>query len=135
MKGQISAEMLISVGVVVAFTVPVLLLLISLSQFGFERSATLQADATAKSIAENVNEVYIQGANAKRAIFLNLPTGTKTVKVDNKEVSIRLAIGGGYYEASAPVFVPADRFEINEKSGVYAVSMFNDGSKVILSGS
>ena len=81
MKGQSSLELLVTVGIVMAFTVPVLFLLLSLTSVGYENTAKAQADASTRSLAETMNFVYAQGDGAKKVLLLNVPASTEEIYV------------------------------------------------------
>lgn len=106
LKAQISLEMLMTLGIVLAFTVPVVALLFSLSQAGLEKTATVQAEAGARTLADAVNEVSLEGTYAKRTVFLNLPAGTRNVSVRNSEVSVAIETSSGAYDAVSPLLTP-----------------------------
>ena len=61
MKGQASMELLITIAVVLAFSMPVILLFLSLSEFGLEKASLAQADSAARKLSDNINDVYSQG--------------------------------------------------------------------------
>lgn len=133
LKGQSSMELLVTFGVVLAFTVPVLLLLLSVSQFGFERSAVVQAQATAKLISDNINEVYLQGDGAQRVLLVNLPANTRFLNVTSTEVIIVTEISSGNYEAASPIFANmSQKFSFQEKSGLFPLSVVMEGGQVVL---
>lgn len=107
MRAQMSLELLITLGMVIAFTVPVVLLLFSMSQAGLESTALVQAEADAKTLSDSINEAYAEGPGAKRTVFLNLPVSTKKIMVANNEVTIVVDTSAGEYHAVAPFFAKA----------------------------
>ena len=48
-KAQASIELMVTLGVVLAFTIPVIFLLFSITSVGYENAAVAQADASARS--------------------------------------------------------------------------------------
>ena len=103
MKGQMSLEVLITLGLILSFSIPVLFLLLSVSQVGYETSSLLQADAAAGILSDSINDIYSQGPGAKRSLSLNVPTNTDSVIILENEVIIRLRTSSGYYDAVAPL--------------------------------
>jgi uncharacterized protein (UPF0333 family) len=105
MKGQSSLEVLVTVGIILAFTIPVVFLLLSLTSVGYEKTATAQADASARSLADTMNFVYAQGPGAKKVMLMNVPASTQEVFAENGEVVIRIKIaGGGTIDEVSPTF-------------------------------
>ena len=104
MKGQSSLEVLITVGVVLAFTVPVLFLLLSLTSTGYQQTTTTQADASARSLADVMNFVYSQGPGASQTILLNVPASTTDIFAANGEVVVRIKTAAGTSDEVAPTF-------------------------------
>ncbi len=107
MRAQVSLELLITVGIILAFTIPVVLLLLSISQIGYETSTLAQADASAKTLADNINEMFIQGLGAKKFITIAFPINTQSISIQGKEVVIKLKTSNGDYEAASPIFANA----------------------------
>ena len=98
MKGQSSLELMVTVGVVIAFTIPVLFLLLSVTSIGYEDMAKAQADAASRSLADTMNSVYAQGNDSQREILLNVPPSTELVRVvetaEGAEVIITIRTSG-----------------------------------------
>jgi len=136
LRGQISLELLITLGIIIAFTVPIVFLLLSVTSVGYEKAARDQADASARSLSDTINIVYAQGNGAKRIILLNLPSSTDQLKVSASEVSVIIKISSGTYEGVSPVFGNVETFDLsgaNKKTGLFAVSVENVKGKVRLS--
>jgi hypothetical protein len=102
MKGQSSLELMVTLGVVIAFTVPVIFLLLSANSIGYEDTSKAQADATARSLADTVNTVYAQGPGAQREVLVNVPPTTESLYISGGEVVLRLKTSGGRFEAVSP---------------------------------
>ncbi len=130
MKGQISMEMLITVGMVLAFTLPIVLFLFTATSSSYEETTKAQADAAARVLSDVINEVYSQGSGAKKTIALNLPSSTKTISVKNGEVIVVIS-SGAVYTATYPVFAEIDDFDLSiNKGGLQRFEIINDGSTV-----
>ena len=130
MKGQSSLELLVTVGVVVAFTIPVLFLLFSVTSVGYEDTARAQADASSRTLSDAVNSVYSQGPGAQRLILLNTPGSTEEVYIYKGEAVVRMRTSSGVYEAAYPVIVDGDLSSIGSKSGLFVVVVENDAGRV-----
>ncbi|MFH1520893.1 MAG: hypothetical protein ABID61_04560 [Candidatus Micrarchaeota archaeon] len=125
MKGQSSFELLISFGVVLAFTVPVLFLLLSVTSIGYEDASKAQADATARTLADTMNSVYAQGPGAQREILLNAPVSTQDIYVSNGEVVVRIKTANGDFDAVAPTIakIHSSPDSIGSKTGLFRVTV------------
>jgi uncharacterized protein (UPF0333 family) len=108
MKGQSSLEVLITVGVVLAFTVPVLFLLLTLTSMGYQQTAAAQAGASASSLADVMNFVYSQGPGASEAILLNVPASTVDIYAANHEAVVSIKTASGVSDEVAPTFAEID---------------------------
>ena len=123
-RGQVSLEMLITVAAVIAFTIPVLFLLLSVSSVGHENAAKDQADATARTLADSINIVYSQGPDAKRTVLLNLPGSTESLNVTANEVIVRVKLSSGTYEAASPFFGKiGNTYFVDKRSGLFPVEL------------
>ncbi|NYZ77468.1 hypothetical protein H0O02_04105 [Candidatus Micrarchaeota archaeon] len=122
-KGQASMELLVTLGIVLAFTIPVIFLIFTITQVGYEDTAKAQADASARTLAETLNFVYSQGEGAKRSIVLNTPPSTESVTVANGEVTIRIKTSEGYYDGVYPTFAKMEggSSEPITKTGLFTV--------------
>lgn len=123
MRGQISLELLITVGVVLAFTIPMLFLLLSFTSIGYEDTTKAQADAASRTLADAMNTVYSQGPGAKKEILLNVPASTQEVYASAGEAVVHIGTSGGPYEAASPTFakISRDSQPLGKKSGLFVV--------------
>ena len=126
-KGQSSLELLVTLGVVIAFTVPVLFLLLSVSSIGYEDTAKAQADATSRTIADSMNSVYAQGyylgSGAQREILINVPASTESLYASDGEVVLRVKTSSGTFDAASPTIaeIGSGSMEISGKSGLIKI--------------
>lgn len=134
MKGQSSMELLTTFGLVLAFTLPVLFLVYSLTSVGSEDTSKSQADATARSLADSMNLVYSQGNGTSRNVLLNVPASTESIRFSSNEVVVRIKTSQGYFDASSPTFarVIAPR-PITGKTGLVLVKIANVDNSLELS--
>jgi len=135
LRGQVSLELLVTLGVVIAFTVPVIFLLLSVSSVNHEKAMKDQADAASRSLADSINIVYSQGNHARRVVLINAPASTKEITVSGQEVMVRIGTSAGDYEAASPVFANVSGVAtISEKTGLFQINITNSGGQVVISG-
>jgi hypothetical protein len=128
-------EMLVTIGVVIAFTIPVVFLLLSVSSVGYEKAAKDQADASARSLADSINNVYAQGDGAKRVVLLNAPTSTQEISISDGEVIVDIRTSSGEYDGTAPVFANVSGVPtLTGKAGLIDLNVTNVDGQVIING-
>ncbi len=129
MKGQSSLELLVTLGIVVAFTIPVLFLLLSVTSIGYEDTAKAQADASARTLADTLNSVYAQGPGAQREILLNVPASTQYIYATGGEAVIGIRTAGGDFEAVSPTIANISGNQtIGRKTGLFTLLIKADNS-------
>jgi hypothetical protein len=123
LKGQSSLELFVTVGVVIAFTIPVLFLLLSVSSIGYEDTSKAQADAVARTLADTINSIYAQGPGAQREVLLNAPPSTESVYVSQGEVVVRMKTSAGTFDAVSPTIAKISPLcnDIGKKSGLFRI--------------
>jgi len=130
MKGQVATEFVVTIGVIMLFVIPVVFLLFSISQLGYEDSTLAQADASSRALAETVNFVYSQGSGAKRVVLLSTPPSTQSIEI-GKEVTITISTSKGTYSASAPIFAKVSGNQPTiRKSGLFPLEVVNENGVV-----
>jgi len=107
LKAQASMEMLITVGMMLAFVVPISLLLLTTSGQNFEEVSKHQAQVTVQKIAHAVNTVYLEGEGSSKNVLLNIPSNTKSLEIRSSEVLLILGTAQGEYEVTYPL-IPED---------------------------
>lgn len=138
MRGQSSLELLVTLGVVIAFTVPVLFLLLSVTSIGYEDTAKAQADAASRSLSDTMNSVYAQGNGAQRELLLNVPPSTERVRVvetsQGTEAIVTIRTSGGEFDSSSPSIARIKGFsqELTKKAGLFTLCVRNDNGEVEL---
>lgn len=103
-KGQASAEMLATVGLVLLLLIPVVLLLLVGAQVRFESLSQVQAASSARLIADSINEIYLEGPHSAKVAVANLPSNTKSVALSENEVIITLETRDGETQIAHPFF-------------------------------
>ena len=135
MRAQVSIELLTTFGIILVFTVPVLLLLLTITQYGHENASMMQADATGRMLAHNIEVIYFQGDGAKKTLLLNFPSNTKTMTINESthEIVLNISTSSGYYEAALPFYGNISQdvsesdltglltFELENKNGVVEI--------------
>ncbi len=134
MKAQASVETLSTLGMVLAFTVPVLLLLLSASQYGAESTAIYQTQSSARIVADTINDVFVQGNGATKQVLINLPGNTDSLEITGNEVIIILTVQNGKYDAVAPIFAnvhpDTDAQQITEVNGLVSLTIKNTDGEI-----
>ncbi len=124
MRGQSSLELLVTVGIVIAFTIPVLFLLFSATSIGYEDTAKAQADASARTLSDTMNSVYSQGVGAKRTVLLNAPSSTLEVYAADGEAVVIISTQSGTFEAASPTIATINAgSETFTKKGLFPVTI------------
>jgi uncharacterized protein (UPF0333 family) len=133
MKGQSSLELMVTVGIVLAFTVPVLFLMMSVTSVGYEDTTKAQADASARTLADAMNLVYSQGSGAQRDVLLNVPATTQSISAQNNEVVITIKTAAGVFEAASPTIAKiVAKPPMDKKTGLVRIIVKNNNGKVEL---
>lgn len=134
MKGQTSLELLVTVGVVIAFTIPVLFLLLSATSIGFEDTSKAQADATARTLADAMNSVYSQGEGTSRLILVNAPSNTQEILLEDNEVVVKIVTSNGVFESASPTIakIRGGSQSIGKKTGLFQILIENNNGEVEL---
>ncbi len=128
-------ELLVTLGVVIAFTIPVVFLLLSVSSVGYEKAAKDQADASARSLADSINNVYAQGDGAKRVVLLNAPSTTKEISISGGEVVVTIKTSTGDYDGTAPIFANVSyTAPVTQKAGLMDLNVTNSNGQVVIRG-
>ena len=131
MRGQASLELLITVGIVIAFTIPVLFLLLSVTSVGYEDTTKAQAEASSRTLADTMNTVYAQGDGAKRLILINVPATTERLSAEEYEVIVQIKTSGGKFEAVHPTIAKIEGYQyIEGRTGLIILIVENDGGEV-----
>jgi hypothetical protein len=74
-RGQAATEILVLAGFAIAFILPLALLFFSSSSAELSKASLAQAKISARTIADEAGEVYLQGPGAKKSILVNYPQG------------------------------------------------------------
>jgi hypothetical protein len=103
-KGQAATEMLVTIGVILIFIIPILLLLLVGAQARFESLSHVQASSVVRIIADSINEVHIEGPQSSKVVMVNVPTNTQYINITKNEVIIRLETSSGPTDIATSFF-------------------------------
>ncbi len=78
-KAQSSFEMLVMVGTLLLFSIPVILFFFSSSSFSIQKANIMAADALSQRLADAINQVAIDGQGAQLLDTLYVPAGVTNI--------------------------------------------------------
>jgi hypothetical protein len=118
-KGQAATEMLVTIGMVLLFVIPLLLILLVVAQLRFESLSEVQGNSAIRIMADSINEVYIEGPGATKVAVVNLPTNTKNLTITENEIIITLETRSGENQLVVPFFgdVASDSIRVIKTEG------------------
>lgn len=127
--------MLVLASFAVIFIVPLALLFFSSSNSELGKASIMQAKATARTIADEAGEVYLQGANATKTITVNYPEGIYNCSVGNGLVVLSIDADGRRLDIIGSTFANISGNLSGRRTGglqsIYLVNM--NGSYVNIS--
>ncbi len=129
MKGQISIEYLIVVGVVLILVIPL---------FFYSTSKTTtnlrinQADDTVTSLVTAADSVYSLGPGSKDYVWITIPKGTKTSSITGQTIQLQLSIFSGTSDVHKTTKANVSG-TLPTEQGTYKISveMLEDGTILI----
>ncbi|MEM2947980.1 MAG: hypothetical protein QXY05_00280 [Candidatus Anstonellales archaeon] len=89
MKGQASIELLITVGIFLVLTIPVVFLMLSYSSVKLENMEEMQARAIARKLGESVNEVFAT-CPAKKTLVIKIPNNVEHIEINKNEAVVKI---------------------------------------------
>ena len=139
-KGQAAMEMLVTIGVILIFIVPILLLLLVGAQTRFESLSHVQASSVVRIIADSINEVNIEGPQASKVVIVNIPTNTRYLNITENEVVLTLETSNGPTDVTTSFFGNLNDSSISLVTvggkaplGLYPIKFYADGDgKVVI---
>lgn len=129
MKAQSMFEMFVTVTMLLAFTVPIILLVISSSQLRLEDLSVFHGRTAVQQLSDTINEVYLEGPGSKRSFLIDLPSNTQNLTFSGNTVTLYLATESGPYQISHPIFANVTYFTIR-KSGLAQVNLIMENQQV-----
>lgn len=103
-RGQAATETLVLVAFALIFILPIVFLFLSASGSELSKTSVAQAKISARTIADEAGEVYLQGENARKSILVNYPSGVVNGSVENGIVAIRVEQDGGVVDVVSQSF-------------------------------
>lgn len=129
MKAQVAFESFVTIAVLIAFTVPIILLILFFSSFKLEDLSLFHGKSTLQYLSDNINKIYLEGNGAKRTLLIDLPSNTQELIFSNNKITLILSTSNGVYEVSEPVFANIKDVSIYDKSGqVFLIIKMNDST-------
>lgn len=102
--GQAATETLVLAAFALVFILPIAFLLLSTTGAELSKTSVAQAKVSARTIADEAGEVYLQGEHAKRSVVVNFPTGVVNASVESGLVVVRLEQDGRLIDVVASTF-------------------------------
>ncbi len=104
MRAQAAMELLILVGFALAFILPLAFLFISSSNAELSRLSIQQAKISARTIADEAGEMYLQGPFSKKTIYVNYPEGVANGSIEGGLVVLTMDADGRRVDAVSSTF-------------------------------
>jgi len=124
--------MLVMVGFALVFIIPLAFLFLSASNNELGKTSIMQAKATARTIADNAGEVYLQGPGARKHIVVNYPQGVTGASAGNGVVVLTLDSNGQRQDIVASTFANiTGNLSGRRQAGLQAIRLVNTGENVV----
>jgi hypothetical protein len=132
LKGQAATETLVMAGFALAFIVPLVFLFMSSSNSELGKTSIVQAKITARTIADEAGEIYLQGAGSKKTIFVNYPEGIKNGRVENGLVILTIDSDNRVQDVVASTFANVTgNLSGRRVAGVQRINFINSQGKEV----
>ncbi|MFP3949580.1 MAG: hypothetical protein ACLFUZ_00590 [Candidatus Micrarchaeia archaeon] len=135
-KGQAATETMVTLGMILVFVIPILLLLLVGAQARFESLSHIQGGSVTRIVSDSINEVYIEGPGASKTVVVNFPSNARYLNITGDEAVMGLDTRSGPTEIVSPFFG-----ELNQSSqglvalpsgdapsGLYPIKFYADSS-------
>ena len=100
-KGQAASESLLMAAFVIAFTIPILVLLYTTVTLRSEQTSLDQARLSSKMLADYAGEVYVQGNGSSRIVAISYPASLRNISILGREVIFSLELAGNQTDIAA----------------------------------
>lgn len=143
MKAQAATETLVTIGMMLVFVLPILMVLLVGAQAEFESLSHVQASSAVRIIADSINEVYLEGPSASKVVIVNIPSNAQSLNISNNEVTLVLETRYGPTDITTSYFGDTNETsqEIVTGSGKVPMGLYpmkfevnNEGKVVIMHG-
>jgi len=130
--GQAATELLVMFGFALVFIIPLAFLFLSATSNEIGKTSLMQAKATARSIADNAGEVYLQGAGARKYVVVNYPEGIKGASVADGLVMLSMDVNGQRQDVVSATFANlTGNLTGKRTAGLQTIKMVNVGGYVV----
>jgi hypothetical protein len=104
LRAQSATETLVLAGFALAFILPLAFLFISSSNAGLSQTSVSQAKISARTIADEAGELYLQGPSAKKTIYVNYPSGIVNGSVEGGLIVLTVDAAGQRVDSVSSTF-------------------------------
>lgn len=101
MRGQAATESMLMAGFVIAFTIPILILLYTAVTLRSEQASFEQARLSSKMISDYAGEIYVQGNGSSRIVAVNYPPSLRNITISGHEIIFSLELRGNRTDVSS----------------------------------
>lgn len=94
LKAQAATEMLVMVAFALVFVLPMVFLFMSATGNELSKTSVAQAKISARTIADEAGDIYLQGEHARKSVVVNYPSGVMNATIEGGLVIISLEQDG-----------------------------------------
>ena len=124
--------MLVLVGFALVFIIPIAFLFLTASNNELSKTSVMQAKATARTIADNAGEIYLQGPGARKYIVVNYPQGVIDASAGNGVVVLTLDSDGRRQDILATTFANiTGNLSGRRGAGLQTIKLVNTDENVV----
>ena len=132
LRGQAAIETLIMVGFAIAFILPLAFLFFTTTGSETGKTSIAQAKASARLIAVEAGEVYLQGNGSRKTILVNYPEGIINGSAASGLVVLRVYTDGRQLDITSPTFANiTGNLSGRRTSGVQRINLVNVNGKYV----
>jgi hypothetical protein len=132
LHAQAAIETLVMVGFAIAFIIPLALLFISTTGSETAKTSIAQAKASARLIAVEAGEIYLQGNGSRKTIAVNYPDGVINGSAADGLVVLRVYTDGRQLDITSMTFANiSGDLSGRRTQGVHRVNLVNIDGKYV----
>ncbi len=133
-KGQVSFELLVVVGFVLAIFIPILFYVYTQAKGSVIMSQNTFMDNYADTLASAANMVAFSGNSSYIALYVNVPKGVKTLRVDSKAGGSMLVVQSSSSEFAKYVNAPLVLHNTDKlkRPGMQSIKIYYNGNTVVI---
>ena len=129
--GQAATELLVLAGFSLAFILPLAFLFLSSSNTELGKTAVSQAKISARTIADEAGQVYLQGPGAKKTILVSYPNGIVDGAVEGGLVVLSVESEGRRLDVVSSTFANVTGNLAGKRTqGIQRINLVNMGNYV-----